>query len=90
MLNTMKTEITPDTLVPVPSGLIPEIQAAAEEERRALRELVQEALERYMADREWKKILAYGQERAKALGLTEQDVPRLIAEYRREKRQGRE
>ena len=35
---------------------------------------------RYLSDRRWQQVLAYGQERAKALGITEADVPRLIAE----------
>lgn len=73
----------------VPPDLVSEIQAAAEEEQRAPSALVREAIERYIADRDWQKIFAYGEERAKALGLTEEDVPRLIAEYRREQLQGR-
>jgi len=80
----MKTERPADTLVP--PGLLAEVQAAAEEEHRAPAELVREAIERYLDEREWRKLLAYGQERARALGLSETDVPRLIAEARREKR----
>jgi hypothetical protein len=76
-----------DTDVAIPSALVAEIQAAADEEHRSPGDLVREALERYIEDREWKRILAYGAERAKTLGLTEDDVPRLIAEYRQEKRQ---
>ncbi len=84
----MKIETLSDILVP--SAMLPEIEAAAEEEHRTPSELVRDALERYMEDQAWKKIFAYGEERAKALGLTEEDVPRLIAEYRQEKRQGGE
>jgi predicted transcriptional regulator len=47
----MKSETVRDTLVP--SGLLPEIQAAAEEERRAPGELVGEAIERYLSERRW-------------------------------------
>jgi hypothetical protein len=81
----MKTESVTTDLVP--PDLIAEIQAIAEEEHRAPGELMRDAFERYKADRDWKKIFAYGEARAKALGLTEEDVPRLIAEYRREQRQ---
>jgi hypothetical protein len=77
----MKPESSPDTLA-IPPALLADIEAAAEQEHRAPGELVREALERYMEDRAWKKIFAYGEERAKALGLTEEDVPRLIAESR--------
>jgi metal-responsive CopG/Arc/MetJ family transcriptional regulator len=70
----------------VPPSLLSEVQAAAAEEHRAPGEIVREAIERYLDEREWRKLLAYGQERAQTLGLTEADVPRLIAEVRREKR----
>jgi hypothetical protein len=40
-----------DTLVP--SNLLPEIQAAADEEHRAPSELVGEAVERYLSERRW-------------------------------------
>lgn len=45
----MKPDTTADTLVP--SGLLPEIHAAAEEEHRAPTELVGEAVERYVRER---------------------------------------
>ena len=47
----MKPDTTSDTLVP--SGLLPEIEAAAEEEHRAPAELVGEAVERYLWERRW-------------------------------------
>jgi hypothetical protein len=79
-----------DTDLTLPPTLVAEIQAAADEEHREPGDVVREALERYMEDREWDKIFAYGAARAKALGLTEDDVPRLIAESRQEARQERE
>jgi predicted transcriptional regulator len=45
----MKSELPPDSLVP--PALIPEIQAAAEEEHRDPRELVGEAVKRYLSER---------------------------------------
>lgn len=72
--------------IDVPPALLAEIKAAAEAERRTADELVREAVERYLEDRRWKGLLAYGEERARSLGLTEADVPRLIAESRQEKR----
>jgi hypothetical protein len=47
----MKSGAPSDTLVP--AGLIPEIQAAAEEEQRAPGELVGEAGARYLSERRW-------------------------------------
>ncbi len=46
----MKTERLTDTLIP--PSLLAEIEAAAEE-HRAPRELVGEALERYLSERRW-------------------------------------
>jgi hypothetical protein len=51
MLDYMKSATPPDTLVP--RGLLPEIQAAAEEDHRTPGELVGEAIERYLSERRW-------------------------------------
>ena len=75
--------------VKMPSSLLAEIQAAADEEHRTRDELVREAVERYLKERRWQRLLAYGEQRARSLGLTDADVPRLIEEYRREHRQSR-
>ncbi|HMC32489.1 MAG TPA: ribbon-helix-helix protein, CopG family, partial [Candidatus Angelobacter sp.] len=71
-------------LVKMPASLLAEVQAAAEEEQRTLEEVMREAVERYLKDRRWQRLLAYGEQQARALGLSEADVPRLIEEYRRE------
>lgn len=73
--------------VKIPASLFAEIRAEADEEQRTSDELVREALERYLKDRRWQRLLAYGQQQARSLGLTDADVPRLIEEYRREQRQ---
>jgi hypothetical protein len=83
----MKSETSPDTLVP--PGLLPEIQAAAEEEHRAPGELVGEAVETYLKSRRRRRLVERGQARARELGLTEADLPRQIAKSRQECRQGR-
>jgi len=77
-----------DTMT-LPPALAAEVRAAADEQSRPAGEVLREAVERYLSERRWQKIFAYGEERARELGLTEEDVPRLIAEYRREQRQGR-
>jgi metal-responsive CopG/Arc/MetJ family transcriptional regulator len=79
----MKT--TGDTeSVKMPSSLLAKVQAAADEERRSRDELVREAIEGYLKNRRWQRLLAYGERQARSLGLTDADVPRLIDEYRRE------
>ena len=77
------------TKIPVPSSLLAELQAAADEDQRPSDELVVDALEQYLKDRRWQRLVAYGEQQARSLGLTEADVPRLIEEYRQERRQGR-
>jgi hypothetical protein len=73
----------------IPLAMLPAIHAATEEERLDPQDVVRDALERHLEDREWNKIFAYGEAQARALGLTEEDVPRLIAEARAERRHGR-
>jgi metal-responsive CopG/Arc/MetJ family transcriptional regulator len=72
----------------MPSSLLAEIQAAANEEHRSRDEVVREAIERYLRNRRWQRLLAYGEQQARSLGLTDADVPRLIEEHRQE-HQGR-
>lgn len=74
-------------LVNMPSSLFAEIKAAADEEHRSSDDLVCEAVERYLKERRWQRLLAYGEQQARSPGLTDADVPRLIEEYRRERRQ---
>jgi hypothetical protein len=47
----MKTGHPADALIP--PGLLAEIEAAAAEEQRPVRELVGEAVERYLSERRW-------------------------------------
>jgi hypothetical protein len=66
----------------IPPALLAQVQSAADEEHRPAADLLREAVERYLRERRWQKIFAYGEERARTLGLAEADVPRLIAEFR--------
>jgi hypothetical protein len=83
----MEADAVPDTLA-VPPDLLAEIRAAADEEQRPADDVLRDAVKRYVRDTRWQRTLAKGQARARALGFTEEDVPRLIAEFRAEKRQG--
>jgi hypothetical protein len=49
-------------------------------------EIANEAMKRYLALRRLDRLQRYGQKRAEELGITEDDVPRLIAESRTEQR----
>ena len=49
-------------------------------------EIANEAMKRYFAVRRVDRLQRYGHKRAEELGITEDDVPRLIAESRAERR----
>lgn len=78
-----------DSAIAISPSLLAEIQAAADEEKLPAEEVLRDAIERYLENRRWQRILDYGQQRARELGITEADVPRLIAESRRERAQER-
>lgn len=68
--------------ISLPESLLKEIQSAAQAERRSVDEVLTDAVRRYVEERSWTKILDYGAERARTLGIKESDVDRLIAESR--------
>lgn len=61
-----------------------EIEKLAKEERRTKSELVREALRRYIAAKELRRLQRYGLKKAQELGLKEEEVQRLVDEYRAE------
>ena len=80
--------------ITLPPDLLLKAQEIANREHRTMSELMREALRTYIAGRRaaaeesWREILEYGHARGRELGITtEEDVDRLIHEYRREKRE---
>jgi len=61
-----------------------EAEKIAKEENRTRSELIRDALRWYIAERELRRLQRYGMKKAKELGLKEEDVQRLIDEYRAE------
>jgi metal-responsive CopG/Arc/MetJ family transcriptional regulator len=72
--------------ISLPEPLLAEIKSAAQAEHRSVDEVLADAVKRYLEERSWTKLLGYGAERAKALGVKESDVDQLIAEVRAEQR----
>jgi hypothetical protein len=68
--------------------LAAEIRAVADQEQRPALDVLRDAVENHRNEQQWRRTLAYGAERAATLGLVEEDISRLIGEYRVEKRQG--
>jgi len=62
------------------------VAAEAQKEGKTPDELANEAAKRFLASRRLQDLQQYGRQRASDLGLTEDDVPRLIAESRAERR----
>ncbi len=62
------------------------VAAEAQKEGKTPDELANEAARRFLASRQLQDLQQYGRQRASDLGLAEDDVPRLIAESRAERR----
>lgn len=71
----------------IPSALLIEAQKAASMQHVSMDELMREAVKRYLDDLSWESVFAYGQSRSRKLGIKEEDVERLIDEFREEERQ---
>ena len=57
----------------------------AKSTNRSLSGLVREGLKRLAADQYWRQVQAMARPKAENFGITEDDVDRLVREYRREK-----
>ncbi len=82
----MRTAMGAANNISLPEPLLAEIQSAAQAEHRSVDEVLTDAVKRYVEERSWTKLLDYGADRARALGVKESDIDRLIAESRSEQR----
>jgi len=64
--------------------MIRQIEEAARSQNKKPGEVLREAWGRYMATHRLEWLAQRGEERARALGIREEDVPRLVGEVRRE------
>jgi hypothetical protein len=75
------------TKVLLSGELAQQSEDTARAQEKDLAGTLEEAIKQCLEDRSWLKLMGYGQERAKALGInTEEDIDRLIAESRSEQR----
>lgn len=72
--------------VAIESELFTRVTEEAAAEGTTADEIANEAMKRYLALRRVDRLQRYGHKRAEELGITEDDVPRLIAESRAERR----
>lgn len=79
--------MSPTRTVTLTDELYDQASREAAAEGKTTDEITQDALTAYLALRRLDRLQEYGRRRADELGLTETDIPRLIAETRRESRQ---
>lgn len=66
----------------LPEELARQAERVAKREGRTRSELLREALKLYLVESRWRELRKYGAAQAGRLGLAEDDVERLIREYR--------
>jgi len=70
---------TKSITISLPASLLRETQRVARVEARTQSELVQDALQQYLASRRWRRLRQWGAETARRLGLkSEADLQRLL------------
>ena len=70
----------------VSDELLAEPRAKAQTAGKTVDELAEETLRKGLEEQSWQDLLAYGLERGRASGYTEDDVPRVVRENRRRHR----
>ena len=68
--------------ISLPDDLLREVDDYAREEHRTRSELFREAVRQYIESRRWRRLRESGSRTALELGLSEEDIERIIGEYR--------
>lgn len=79
--------MSPSRTVTLSDELYDQASREAAAEGKTTDEITQDALTEYLAVRRLVRLQDFGQRRADEVGVTDADVPRLIADARRESRQ---
>ena len=75
------------TSITLPPKMLREVEQLAQREGKTVDDLFQEAVRRYLIQTQLRELQEYGRQQSERLGLAEEDVERLIHEYRREARE---
>jgi hypothetical protein len=62
-----------------------ELEKLARAQGRSVNEVIADAVDLYITEKQWSALKRYGRAKSRELGLTESDVPRLILESRQER-----
>lgn len=84
---TLMRRTTKTFTISLPPDMAAQVEQLMREEGRTRSELLREALRRYIEDREWRRIVRDARKRTKELGITPDDVERLVDEARAEAKQ---
>ena len=68
----------------LPDAQLAELEKLARSQEKTVNEVVVEAVDLYIKDKQWAALKRYGRAKSRELGLVEGDVPRLIAEVRQQ------
>ena len=68
----------------LPLEMAERLDEVMQQQGRSRSEFLREAVIRYMEECEWRQLLQYGEERARAQGIGPEDVAGLLEEYRAE------
>ena len=68
----------------LPLEMAERLDEVMQQQGRSRSEFLREAVIRYIEECEWRQLLQYGEERARAQGIGPEDVAGLLEEYRAE------
>ncbi|HEX7360540.1 MAG TPA: hypothetical protein VF283_08610 [Bryobacteraceae bacterium] len=77
---------SPNT-ISVPADLMAQVENAARAVDQTPEEWAAEAMKRQLEEDRWHKMLERNERQARAVGIKESDLPRVIAESRRKRRE---
>jgi predicted transcriptional regulator len=78
----MSTELK----LPLPDDLSEALKSAAEAEGKTIEEVAEAALRVGLKEQSWQELLRYGLDRGKVSGYTEDEVPDIVKDWRKENR----
>ena len=77
---------TTDNNLHVSDDVLALLAAKAEAEHKSVDQIAEETLREGLKEKSWQELLNYGLERGKASGYTEDQVPEVVHEWRKENR----
>jgi metal-responsive CopG/Arc/MetJ family transcriptional regulator len=73
----------------IPAALLAEAERIAAASHVSMDELMHEAVQSIVEERSWREVFEFGKKQASKLGYTEEDVERLVHEFREGDRAGK-